>query len=232
MQIAIVDDEIIWRQKIEKCLRKIADKNDGIETFLSAEEFLKNAKKYDIVFMDVEMNKIDGFEATRLYKSKYQDSVVAMLTTHDEMCGRGYIFDAFRYISKLDMDNGIKEALDSLKIISKNNKFIEVNVLFQGKYQIQIRDIIYVETYGRHTIIHLNEKVIECTDTMKEVCEKLEGDIFFKSHQSFLVNMDYVENCGKNEIILKTNEKVMLSKRKRKAFEEAFFKRTFQCANR
>ena len=67
---------------------------------------------------------------------------------------------------------------------------------------------------------------------MKEVCEKLEGDIFFKSHQSFLVNMDYVENCGKNEIILKTNEKVMLSKRKRKAFEEAFFKRTFQCANR
>ena len=232
MQIAIVDDEIIWRQKIEKCLKKIVDKNDNIETFSSAEEFLNNKKKYDITFMDVEMDKIDGFEATKMYKDKYTDSVVAMLTTHDEMCGRGYMVEAFRYISKMDMTDGMQEALFSLKRILEDNKLIEVNVLSQGKYKIKIKNIIYVETYGRHTLIHMNGKIIECTDTMKEMCEKLEGNMFFKTHQSFLVNMDYVLDCGKDEIVLKTKEKVMLSKRQRKAFEEAFFKKIFQCANR
>lgn len=232
MRIAVVDDEAIWRQKIEDCLKKIIGNQDNVDIFTSGEVFLKKSEKYDITFMDVEMEIMGGFETTKLYKEKYPDAVVAMLTTHDEMCSQGYMVEAFRYISKTGMDKGIQEALSSLQKVLRNNKTIEIHVVSHGKYQVDINNIVYVETYGRNTLVHMRGKNCICTESMKEMCDKLEDEAFFKCHQSFLVNMDDVKDYSKEDVFLKNGELIMLSKRQRKSFEEAFFKRTFQCANR
>lgn len=232
MRIAVVDDESAWREKIENYLRKIVNTQDDIDLFVSGEKFLEKSEKYDIVFMDVEMDKTDGFETTKIYKEKYPGAVVAMLTTHNEMCSQGYMIEAFRYISKTDMYKGIQETLFSLQKILRNNKTIEIHVLSQGEYQVDINNIIYVETHGRNTLVHMRGKDYICTDSMKEMSEKLEKEAFFKCHQSFLVNIDEVNDYSREDVFLKSGEKIMLSKRQRKAFEDAFFKRTFQCANR
>lgn len=232
MRIAVVDDEFAWREKIQYYLKKIIANHDVINLFSSGREFLEKSERYDIVFMDVEMQEMDGFETTKRYKEKYPGAVVAMLTTHDEMCSQGYMVNAFRYISKTDMHNGIQETLCSLQKVLRNNKMIEIHILSQGKYEVDINNIVYVETYGRNTLVHLRGRNCICTDSMKEMCDKLERESFFQCHQSFLVNIDDVEGYDKKDVFLKNGESIMLSKRQRKAFEEAYFKRTFQCANR
>ena len=61
-------------------------------------------QEYDIVFMDIEMPEIDGWNTAKTYRIFYPESVVAMLTTHDEMCSKGYHINAFRFISKQNME--------------------------------------------------------------------------------------------------------------------------------
>lgn len=232
MRIAVVDDEFVWREKIESYLKNIIAEYDLVHLFISGKEFLEKSERYDIVFMDVEMKEMGGFETTKLYKEKYSEAVVAMLTSHDELCSQGYMVNAFRYISKTNMCKGIQETLCSLQKVLRNNKVVEMNILSTGKYKVDINNIIYVETYGRNTLVHLRGRNCICTESMKEICDKLERESFFRCHQSFLVNIDDVEDYSKDEVLLKNGESILLSKRQRKKFEEAFFKRTFQCANR
>ena len=124
MRIAIVDDELIWRKKSYSCIKKIVEKNDSIDVFKSGNDFLEKHAKYDIVFMDIEMPEIDGWNTAKTYRIFYPESVVAMLTTHDEMCSKGYHINAFRFISKQNMEHELSEVLCSLRKILRKDKQI------------------------------------------------------------------------------------------------------------
>ena len=232
MRIAIVDDELIWREKSYSYLKEIIEKDDSVEVFKSGYEFLEKRNKYDIVFMDIEMTEMDGWDTIKQYRILYPDAVVAMLTTHDEMCSKGYHVNAFRFISKQNINTELSEALSSLRKVLRKDKQIEINVLSQGTLKVNINNIIYVETIKRNTLVHLRGNNYVCTQTMKEMCSLLEEEGFFKCHQSYLVNLDDVDYYDAQDIYLKNGETIMLSKRNRKAFEIEYFKRTFQCANK
>lgn len=232
MKIAVVDDLTLWRKKAAHCVEGILAGECKIELFENGKLFLDRCEKYDIVFMDVEMDEMDGFETTKRYREKFPNAVVAMLTTHQEMCNRGYFVNAFRYINKDNMEEEIREALASLRNLNRNNKKIELNIISVGKIEVSENDILFIETEKRNLIVHTKKKDYICTNSMKEVCEKLERDGFFRCHQSYLVNLDEVETFDDKDIFLTNKERVMLSKRQRKPFREAFYKRTFQCANK
>lgn len=232
MRIAVVDDEAVWRKKIFDYLSKIIKEGDTLELFTSGEMFLEKSERYDIVFLDIEMKGIGGFETTKRYHNIYPGARVAFLTTHRELSDEGYTVSAFRFIDKLKMEEKIKEALRALQEVLRNNKLIEINISMKGKYSVAINNIIYVETHKHNTIVHLRSGIHECIDSMQDMCGKLEKEGFFKCHQSFLVNLDDVESYSKEDVFLKNGEKIMLSKRQRKDFEDAYFKRIFKCANK
>lgn len=232
MRIAIVDDELIWRKKSYSYIKKIVEKNDSIDVFKSGNDFLEKHAEYDIVFMDIEMPEIDGWNTAKTYRIFYPESVVAMLTTHDEMCSKGYHINAFRFISKQNMEYELSEALSSLRKILRKDKQIELKVRSLKTLKVNINNIIYVETIKHNTLVHLRGNNYVCTQTMKEMCNLLENEGFFKCHQSYLVNLDDVEYYDAQDIYLKNGETIMLSKRNKKAFETEYFKYTFQCANK
>ena len=192
MRIAIVDDELIWRKKSYSYIKKIVEKNDSIDVFKSGNDFLEKHAEYDIVFMDIEMPEIDGWNTAKTYRIFYPESVVAMLTTHDEMCSKGYHINAFRFISKQNMEYELSEALSSLRKILRKDKQIELKVRSLKTLKVNINNIIYVETIKHNTLVHLRGNNYVCTQTMKEMCNLLENEGFFKCHQSYLVNLDDV----------------------------------------
>lgn len=98
--------------------------------------------------------------------------------------------------------------------------------------KVNTNNIIYVETIKHNTLVHLRGNNYVCTQTMKEMCNLLENEGFFKCHQSYLVNLDDVESYDTQDIYLKNGETIMLSKRNKKAFETEYFKYTLQCANK
>ena len=87
------------------------------------------------------MPEIDGWNTAKTYHIFYPESVVAMLTTHNEMCSKGYHINAFRFISKQNMEYELSEALSSLRKILRKDKQIELKVRSLKTLKVNINNI-------------------------------------------------------------------------------------------
>lgn len=68
MNIAIVDDEEMWRKLATTVVKKNGDDKNKIDTYNSGIDFLDKNKYYDIVIMDVDMPQLNGFDTITEYK--------------------------------------------------------------------------------------------------------------------------------------------------------------------
>ena len=78
--------------------------------FYSKEE---NTNGYDIIFLDIEMPKLNGIELAKQIRSKLPDVILIFLTSHNEFAPQGYKVKALRYLSKLNMREQLNEALSA-----------------------------------------------------------------------------------------------------------------------
>lgn len=123
MKIAIVDDEVKWRNQALDVVKVYTDETDQIDIFESGVEFIKRNEEYDIVLMDVDMPEMDGFETIIDYKAEYSEGIIIILTTHLDYARKGYLVDAFRYVDKTKMKEELKEAFDKVREINRKNSF-------------------------------------------------------------------------------------------------------------
>lgn len=195
MKIAIVDDEKVWRlktkQEIDNYLKSIGEPTH-ISMYTSGEHFLEQPEAFDMVFMDVEMDRIDGFQTTNSYKQIFPKCLVAMLTTHSEFYSIGYRVNAFRYIEKERMAKEIKEALSSgIKLLEKDRK-ISFHIVNIGEIELAINEILFIETAKRNVRIHTREQQYLSNRTISEIGQELNRYGFYFVHKSTLVNLDAI----------------------------------------
>ena len=153
------------------------------------------------------------------------------MTTHSEMSRKGYLVNAFRYIDKQKMKEEIPEAINSANIILDNNKKISVNAIGKGLLEINLSNILYIETEKHRVLVHTNNDVVRCGDRMIELENKLLKEKFYRCHNAYIVNLDAVNKIEKTYAILKNGEKVEISRRKNQEFGNRYLERRFYCAN-
>lgn len=73
LRIAICDDEQFYREKIRMLLEQYFEKSD----FLKACE---NRVKYDIVFMDISMEELDGMQTAQQIRAFHSDTEIVFVT--------------------------------------------------------------------------------------------------------------------------------------------------------
>ncbi len=80
LQIAICDDELFFREKIQKLLEEYLEKRElsyELHSFISGEAFLEKCGdhvKFDIVFLDISMKEIDGIQTAKRIRSFHNDT--------------------------------------------------------------------------------------------------------------------------------------------------------------
>ena len=79
MKIAIIDDEKNWRDSARSAVQEYVDPRDQIELFSSGITFLNRHKEYDVVLMDIDMPKLDGFDTIIRYKTEFSSSTILIL---------------------------------------------------------------------------------------------------------------------------------------------------------
>lgn len=184
---------------------------DGAEIVLEYEK----GNRYDIVFMDIDMPKIDGLKAGRYIRDLDEKAIIIFVTSYPQYALDAFDCNAFHYLIKnVDREkfyNVVQKALNHFKGVHH-----EIVIKVKGKLiNLNVADIYYIECCRKHIIYHLKELQYETKDTLTVVLRKLEKYGFYQVHQGYIINFDKVSSYQKDCFVLTNGEKVMVSLRKR-----------------
>lgn len=231
MRIAIVDDQEVWRKCVEELIKKHYGQDaPQIDHYDCGESFC-NQEEYDVVFMDIEMKEMDGFETVKRYKRNNSDALILFLTTHVELSRRGYMVNAFRYIDKACIVDELEEALNAIDELPNKDRVIAFHVVNMAEMHIRVKDILFIETDKHNITIHTVDRDYTSNSGMDEVEAELKDCGFYRSHRSYLVNLERVHKIDKFYAHFANGAKAMISTRKYPEMKEKFFEYNSKTAN-
>lgn len=239
----IIDDEpkgrLALRQKLENYCANVSvigEATDGIDA-LSVIEKLKP----ELIFLDIEMPRMNGFEMLNELKEK--NFRIIFTTAYDQYAIKAIKYAAFDYLLKpVDIEE-LKTAIERISNTStietkKQAELLQQNILnpkkllnklaiptLEGLLFFDINEIIQLEANSNYTIIHFSGKQkITASKTLKDFEELLPPDIFFRTHHSHLINLNYIKKYIKGDggqIEMQNGNFVDVSRRKKEEFLKA-----------
>ena len=227
MNVAICDDNINYSKQTEKFLREIIGPRRAIniDIFFSGQKLLDSTddKTYDVIFLDIEMPGINGIEVAQRIRQKDQSVIIAFLTNYSEFATKGYEVSAFRYILKEEPEAMIKRQIQSIVNEYYRKQKCLVAMVKGDRITINISSIVYLEVIKRVIYVHtVSGKTYEFYSTLNEMFSKLEDFGFVRPHQSYVVNMSFIESIQLNSIELKTGQSIPLSRVLKREVETAY----------
>jgi two-component system LytT family response regulator len=198
-----------------------------------------NQKRPQLVFLDIEMPEYNGFELLSFFRDI--DFQIIFVTAYNDYALKAFEVSAVDYLLKpVDIDKlkiavekagkrqdsmNMQNKVDVLKDTFKNGQFNKIALpVSEGLLFIEVPDIVYLEAEGAYTNVWLkNGSKILVSKKMKFFEEILDArPNFFRSHRSFIVNINYLKKYSKNDssLLLDSGKTVYISRERKAEFEE------------
>jgi len=211
-----------------------------IKTFTSSVKALEQLEILapDLVFLDIEMPQINGFELLeRISPIRFN---VVFATAYNEFALKAFRFNAMDYlvkpVNKEELDDVIEKAgkkqylyntqLQQVKQQLKQGYISKLAI--PGLHQVtfvDIKDIAYAEASGNYTNIVLTDRQkYLVTRKLKELQEVLEDQHFLRIHRQYIINLNMVKSFNRNEslLTLTTGDTVPVSRSQRDRLIESY----------
>ncbi|WP_353096443.1 LytTR family DNA-binding domain-containing protein [Tissierella praeacuta] len=216
LRCLIVDDEKPARQELLYILSNI----EGVEVVgeashgIEALELIKKLRP-DIVFLDIQMPQMSGIDVARkLLEEEYRPMVI-FVTAYDQFAVEAFEVNAIDYLLKPISEERLERRLEDIILKDDKEKFdynkldkliqdIKSNTKITTKrlslyhnnklIPIETKDIIYATIEDKSTVILSNKGKFETNYTLNDLMEKLDSSNFFRTHKSYIVNLNYIES--------------------------------------
>lgn len=222
LQIAICDDEKYMQDIIRQKLLQYKPKYE-IDVYCSGEELLEADKRYDLVFLDIEMPGKSGMKVAEELREKGFEGYIVFLTSYSEFMQDAFKVRAFRFLKKPIQDEDFQETLDGVEKEIAQNRTIVVTTNKETR-AIPLQDIIYLEVVHNNTFICMQNGEVETRKSLSEWMETLGEELFCQVHRSYAVAYRYIERIEDDCIKMKnTNIKIPVSRKKIVDVRKAFF---------
>ena len=199
-----IDDEPMALLIIEQfCKRKggmvlsaYSEPNVGLHAILS--------EKPDLVFLDIQMNCIDGLEIADKLPSGVQ---FIFTTAHAQYAIDGFELDAVDFLHKPFSYERFAKAVDKAMVRISAAPACPATLVVKEEYSnitIPVDDILYIEALGNYVKIYrASARNVLSRMKMKEVQAMLPPQMFVRIHRSFIVSKQKIERYNKNALVLK-----------------------------
>ena len=205
LRTLVVDDEPLARDRLVGFLRAldgvdvIGEARDGVEALELIE-----AERPALVFLDVQMPGMDGFEVLKALRRPLPHVVFA--TAYDEYAIRAFEVEAVDYLLKPLVRARVEEAVARARArLSQGRGQDRDRVLRERPYLTQVplsvtkrilifpaADIMWFGVEFRLVYAHTRERGYMTNFTLRELEERLDPAAFFRAHKSALVNLEHV----------------------------------------
>ncbi|WP_299311713.1 LytTR family DNA-binding domain-containing protein [uncultured Aquimarina sp.] len=223
LQCLIADDEPIARQIIENYIKEIPYL-EVVSTCKNAFEVMTflQENNVDLLFLDINMPKLSGIS---LLKTMQQKPQVIITTAYPEYAVEGFELSVADYLLKpFSLERFIQAVIKVQQRLNNNtnNVIVEKEDTIKSIYvksdkkiiKLDLDSINYVEAYGNYIKIYTDQMILTPT-TLSDFAEKLSND-FIRIHKSFIVNFNKLKLIDGNQMVLKNDSKLPISKSYRK----------------
>lgn len=255
MKILIVDDEPLARERIREMLKNepqiefITEAADGGEAVA-----LIRSQKPDIVFLDIQMPNMDGFEVLEKLDAKRAGTIpaVVFVTAYDRHALRAFEFHAIDYLLKpfdrqrfAETFNLVKERIrqeadgeyrrrmfDFLeKINGDAPEYLEWLTVKKDERIKLLRadDVCWIEAQGNYVSLKFEDGAEMLRETMDKLEAQLNPRLFVRIHRSAIVNVNQIKELqvwarGEYRVLMRGGKIFTLSRGYRHRFD-AFLKK-------
>lgn len=215
MRIMIVDDEPLARRGVRVCLRRAADVTVVGEA-ASGEQALAmiEARRPDVVFLDVQMPGMDGFDMVSRMDGETRPFVV-FLTAHDRHALRAFDVHAVDYVVKPIDDGRFDDALHAVRRrVAERALALSMAMPMEhaqrpaaperrlavrsgGKTQwIDVDDIDWIEASGDYVTLHVGPRLHMIHESMEGIEQRLDPLRFARVHRSTIIALSRVQGLS------------------------------------
>lgn len=240
LKAILVDDELPSLQNLEQKIREFCPDIHIIATAQKPEEAIQLIEQMhpDVVFLDIEMPRMNGFKMLEQIKEK--DFDIVFTTAYNHYAIDAVRISAFDYLVK---PVAVKDLQDTVaRLLKSQNKQTpeKLDVLRQnlsdsrsqsdkitistneGVEFYEISQIVRIESSSNYSKIYFKDgKNILVTKLLKDFEEILLPYRFFRIHNSHLINLSYIKKYIRGDggqVVMQNNEVIDVSRRKKEEF--------------
>jgi len=238
MKIAIIDDELHCVESLLITLNYLYPKFKIVYKSTNPLEAVKKLPEIqpDLLFLDVEMPHLNGFELLEQFEKPPFD--VIFTTAYSQYAVQAFNAQAVNYLLKPVDDSELEKAIDcwlerrqeadnSTRIDQFLNTLKKEGILtskiavptFDGFEFIEVKDILYCQSQSNYTCFHLlNGVEILISKSLKETEKALEEFFFIRPHQSFIINPNYMKKYVRTDggyLVMIDGKKIPISNSKK-----------------
>lgn len=208
----VVDDEPLAREM----LRELLAEDDSIEIVAECRNGFEAVKAVtdhdpDLLFLDIEMPKLDGFEVLELLD---RNPIVVFATAHDEYAVRAFEARALDYLLKPFSDERVRAVLERVKERVRELRDAPASARPAGELRdlrrlplqrvlvrreegrievVPVARIDYVEAQDDAILIVTGDQKLRKQQTLSELEKELDPSRFVRIHRSYLLNLDRLQ---------------------------------------
>ncbi|HEY5370971.1 MAG TPA: LytTR family DNA-binding domain-containing protein [Hanamia sp.] len=240
LKAILIDDELPSLQNLQQKLEEFCPDIKVIATAQKPEEAIQllEQNQPDVIFLDIEMPRMNGFKMLEEIKEK--DFDIIFITAYNHYAIDAIRISAFDYLVKpvavKDLQNSVNRLINShrklvpekLDVLRQNlsnsrsqNDKITI-VTNEGVDFYEIRQIIRIESSSNYSKIHFKDgKVLLVTKLLKDFEEILGPYRFYRIHNSHLINLSYIKKYLRGDggqVIMQNDEVIDVARRKKEEF--------------
>lgn len=231
MRFAVVDDEDYVLEQFPHLIRSLMQGlNIEIECFRSGSELQTayNTRKYDALFLDIDMPEISGFDLAEQLRHQDDDIPIVYVTGRDDLITTAFRYKPIGFVRKQRIDIELPFALTSiLSELGRKKTAITVTEIRSagGKtHTVLISNIIYIESSKHYLYIHLTDSIQLTVRGMLSDFLNLSGfESFVQINSGTIVNLEHM-NLSKDQAILNDGSVLFISRRKLADVKKAYLK--------
>jgi len=230
IKVIVIDDEASGRKLIIEYLAfypelvLVGEANNGVDAVRLINEY-----KPDLIFLDVQMPGMNGFE---ILPHLEEIPRIIFSTAYDQFALKAFEVHALDYLLKPYTQTRFRQAIERIKVSAVANNLqplAEKLIMEQAQYPerilvnankklitVSVGDIVWIEAYGDYSKLYTLHHIFVSNFGISALSEKLNPANFIRVHRSSIINLNFVKEVnrhpGSYDILMQTDAKVTVSR--------------------
>jgi len=232
MRIGICDDDQAFLELLSSyCRECLSYVDDDMKTEVaclsSGEEILESYRRnkpFDILFLDLRMKPLNGFETARRIRMLDNRVIIIFVTSLAQYVLKSFEYKPFWYLVKPVTLKNFKDVFMKAvaELLTDRRSEYAFSTKSEGLVKLNISDIMYLESRSRRIRLRTVDGVYFFYGAISDEEKKLSRYDFIRIHKSYLVNPLYVRRISRRWLTLKNGETLPVSERRYKEIFDVY----------